>query len=707
RPQGNEGDLAISFPAALEYYRHRARPWELQMLIKARASVGDSTATRNLLLALAPQIYPPATHAPTPEQFAAIEAVVFARQEITRQLRRAPRIGASASDHSLQWNVKLTPGGIRDIEFLTQCLQRLHGGADTWLSGPATASTLVALQRLHDKGYLSGHDFHCLADAYQFLRLVEHRLQLRDGLQRHTVPDSPAGLDRLGRRCGMEGANTGEQLKHHIAQHFAEVRSLYERIIGPRKESGAAVDMEHLFEAPASPGLLPPALRRRFPITFAAAQEAAQLNASARRGLQRLLDAASMEPELMAELESNPTWLAQAAVLFSRSDFAVDHFSRHPKEIAALSEKSESDATSVEQNADQTLEGAIADLRRSFQRQQTRIMVQGLLGKRKPFETFSELSSLAGEALRVSFDLALANVIGDSDAPRPSIAVLALGRLGTQEFDFASDVDLVFVVPGDTSKTHSSVEVARKVVERFVHIVSSHTRDGILFPVDTRLRPLGNEGELVQSSAYLLEYLKTQAHPWEAATYLKARPIAGDLNSGASLVLDIHRTMLDRWRGLEQLAQFSKALAELRTKMEREGTGPKARTEFKHLPGGYYDIEYILAARCFQAAAKEPSPPNLAVNTVEQISALQAINALDAQNAESLRSAANLYRAVDHAHRLITGSGINHDPEPNLARRICVLLDLWGIPLPDGLHAALIAARANCREIYHSIFKSP
>src|SRR5207302_1587217 len=104
-----------------------------------------------------------------------------------------------AASHAAEWNVKLSPGGIRDIEFLTQCLQRLYGGSDAWLR---SNSTLVALQRLHDKGHLSGRDFFRLGAAYQFLRRVEHRLQLRDGLQRHTLPQ-PRAAPKMATRAGV------------------------------------------------------------------------------------------------------------------------------------------------------------------------------------------------------------------------------------------------------------------------------------------------------------------------------------------------------------------------------------------------------------------------------------------------------------------------------------------------------------------------
>jgi len=163
RPQGTEGALATTLDSALKYYRSNAREWELQMLIKARGSAGDISIARRFLAELQPLIYRPEFN------LAAVKAVLDAREEISKSLRKR----AIDKPHTAEWNVKLSPGGIRDIEFLTQCLQRLYGGAEPWLH---SGTTLVALQRLHDKGYVSGREFFRLAESYQFLRKVEHRL---------------------------------------------------------------------------------------------------------------------------------------------------------------------------------------------------------------------------------------------------------------------------------------------------------------------------------------------------------------------------------------------------------------------------------------------------------------------------------------------------------------------------------------------------
>jgi len=713
RPQGAEGNLAISFPAAHDYYLHRARPWELQMLIKARASTGDAAAARAFLRALAPRIFPPAGEAPTPEQFAAIEAVLYARREITRQLRRRRHPGALLREHSAEWNVKLSPGGIRDIEFLTQCLQRLHGSSDAWLSGPATASTLVALQRLHDKGHLSAHDFSRLADAYQFLRKVEHRLQLRDGLQRHALPGDAAALDRLARRCGItpeEAAQSpvsehpGDNLKARIARHFAEVRELYDQTVRPSRAQAPSAADPGAAARPTTDAALAAQLQILYPAVARAAQSAP--DAFARRGWQRFLSAAVLDPAILRDLETHAEWIPRCLELFSRSDLAVEWLARDPAEIRVLSDPGlvglRGSLASLAHPA-ATLDDRMSALRMAYRRSVLATVVRALTGRSAPFDTFRELTRLAEESICAALAAAVADIPGTGESGSAPFSVLALGRLGTVEMDIASDADLVFILDDQASSDPACAATWRRVAERLVQIVSSHTRDGILFPVDTRLRPRGSEGELLQTSSSLAVYFESQAQSWEAAAWIKARCIAGNPMLGQITLKRLREIFPRRWSG-DGYAALRADLAALRTRMEREGTGPQARTEFKHLAGGFYDIEYILAAlyfRCLSPAAR--AQDWFEGNVLQQIASLEGAGGLSLAQAESLRGASTLFRGLDHAHRLVTGRAANRPPEPALLERIAPLLSLWKISTPGGLDPALESARCECRSLYKSV----
>src|SRR5438874_2745947 len=196
RPQGNEGELAISLSNALRYYSETAHDWERQALIKVRHSAGNVALARGFIRGVQSQVYSGKVN------FAAIKTALVAREKIDRKRRKQ----IAAEGHS-STNVKVDRGGIRDIEFLVQCLQRVYGGAEPWLR---SGGTLFSLQKLHDKRHISGHDFHELTSAYSFLRHLEHRLQLRQGQQVHRLPESPHDLQILQR--SMAGLTPGYRL---------------------------------------------------------------------------------------------------------------------------------------------------------------------------------------------------------------------------------------------------------------------------------------------------------------------------------------------------------------------------------------------------------------------------------------------------------------------------------------------------------------
>jgi glutamate-ammonia-ligase adenylyltransferase len=693
RPEGAQGNLALSLPAMLRYYQQRAREWELQMLIKARASAGDLETGRQFLRQARPLIYRAEFH------LGAVEAVLNAREEITRQLRR--RAGKAAG-RAVEWNVKLSPGGIRDIEFLSQCLQRLYGGAEPWLAS-AAGSTLVALQRLHDKGHLSGRDFFRLGSAYQFLRYVEHRLQLRDGLQVHTLPQDPDALERLARRCGLEssaGRSAREQFLHRIAQHFAEVREIYERILYPklRREEGRAMPSPTAESEAAIIAPLGRRLREEYPALVQAVAESGWMaSPHARRGLQQFLSSAALESELMSQLVAHPGWIAQAGEACARSDLVAAMLARHPDEVELVAQLAPAELPRFGVDPSWTAAETMSALRIAYRRGTLGHVVRALRGAAQPFDTFAALTELTEHALRAALEVAARETLGPAALETAPFSVIALGRLGTAEMDVASDVDLVFVA--DESLSSDEREPWRRLAERFVHLASSHTREGMLFPVDTRLRPRGTEGEIVQSAAYVRDYFRAEAHGWEAATFLKARPIGANAQLGARTIAQVREILLARFHKAEGINELRRQLLHTRTLLEKEGKKGRAKGDLKTVPGGYYDIDYLLAFLSLTRAA-----PTAPTHILRQIAALESSGALDPQRAQTLRSAALLYRSLDHAVRLVTGRPARRLPEPSLLERVAPLLLNWQIPQAANLLPAVEEARLQVRLPYAQTF---
>src|SRR6267378_291070 len=715
RPQGSEGDLTTSLSAALEYYRHRAREWELQMLIKARCSAGDVEVGRCFLREVQPLVYRREFN------LGAVKAVLNARQEIARDLQRR----AGAASHAAEWNVKLSPGGIRDIEFLTQCLQRLYGGSDAWLR---SNSTLVALQRLHDKGHLSGRDFFRLGAAYQFLRRVEHRLQLRDGLQRHTLPQAAAALDRLARRCGIEaapldGRTPAEQLLHRLSQYFADVREIYDRMLSLRTPSPLPAGQE--VEGDPVSGALLRRLRLEYPAVAQEVEKSVNSRVAgraedgyARRGLLHFLSSAVLDPAVMAQLESHPEWIARATEILARSDLAAEMLSRHPEEVAVLADPGLAGFRGpLRAMSGADVENALAAVRVGYRRGVLATVVRALFGVTQPFETFQALTRLAEEALGHALELAAREVLGAVDLASGPLAVLALGRLGTGEMDIGSDADLIFVIDEHLSAEHR--EPWRRLAERLVQVAGSHTREGLLFPVDARLRPRGSEGEIVQSAGYLRSYFRTEAEAWEAATFLKARPVAGNLALGTEAVRQVYAILAERFSSPGELARQMAQTRERLEKAHLEIAGvdgvraSSTKCDFKKISGGYYDVEYILAflflTRILPGSVETGRPfrAESRGHVLRQIAALESAgteaSGLTTAQAQILRAAALLYRSLDHALRLVTGRPSNQLPEPALAERVTRLLQGWRLPLPEGLEPAVESARHQIRALYEQI----
>jgi len=205
---------------------------------------------------------------------------------------------------------------------------------------------------------------------------------------------------------------------------------------------------------------------------------------------------------------------------------------------------------------------------------------------------------------------------------------------------------------------------------------------------------------MLQTSGYLRDYFRAEAQGWEAATYLKVRPIAGNRTLGAEALTEVRQTLLSRFRaGPGAVAELARQLVHTRERLEKEGTGPRAKGEFKKLSGGYYDIEYLLAF-LFLVRSPELSEP---AHPLQQIGALEATGLLERSAARALRNAALLYRGLDHALRVITGRPAHRLPEPAFAERATVLLHEWGIPVESTLEETVSRARRQVRQIYEQM----
>ncbi|MGE5324444.1 MAG: hypothetical protein ACM3SW_16375, partial [Actinomycetota bacterium] len=634
RPQGGQGELASGLRQALAYYTHSAHDWELQALIKARYSAGAQALAREFITGVQPRVYSANLN------FAAIDTALRSRERITA--RRRPR--ALAADGAGP-DVKLDRGGIRDIEFLVQCLQRVYGGEEKWLR---SGGTLFSLQKLHDKGHISGKAFHELTQAYEFLRRVEHRLQLQRGRQLHSLPADRESLLIVQRAVSTAGAQEPFDLLKNTRAHMERVAEIYDRIIFsqrrrekqaeerlPEPSAGSVREMsfEQVLEriAQDSPAIEEIA-RRSYPI-------------HTRRNLQRFLSSAMTGSDRYADLLKNPQAVEKTTALFAFSDYLTDILVRHPDAIRVLDDlgpnadllpgSASASGISVEQVR------SLGELRRSFRRGSFSIAARDVLVPRPAFDSMRESSVLADAAIRQALAMA-----GGED----SLAVFALGRLGTWEFDIASDADLLFLRAADTDP-----EMARITAEKLVHALAVYTREGSIFAVDARLRPHGKEGELVVTPEQLERYLSAEAQAWEALSYTKLRHVAGRKELAATLLPRVHDLIVE----IARRPGFPQAVAEMRARLEKSN---RYAHSFKLARGGFYDIDFIASFLLLCTSSTLPG------NTLERLEHLRRIGALEPSVFEQLREATVLYRTADHVIRLVTGRARPELPAAEHAR---------------------------------------
>jgi glutamate-ammonia-ligase adenylyltransferase len=673
RPDGSLGEVCIPVEGAQSYYEKRARDWELQMLIKARVAAGDRPTGRALLDFVEPRIYS------TSLDFSAIEELSATRERLNEKLaahqmkQRAQRSGI---------DVKLQRGGIRDIEFLVQCLQRLHGGADPWVRH---GGTMLALARLQDKGFLTGAEYGKLAQAYQFLRHLEHRLQFDEDRQTHRLPSDPAELELVARR--MPGGGSTEWLMRELHNHFAQVLEMYERVVHSRPSIGA-----HAVEAAAPPSgghtaFVIQALEQRAP-ALAAAVARADLHRGY-RPFEYFLERLSHDTTRLERLNREPELAATALDLFEHSPYFAEELIRKPESIDELAR------VSIPLIQDEPPPHDATELRRWFRRAILRIEAESVCRSHPIFETLDRTSRLADVAIAKAYEIAIADVRASNPPenvdyqPGDQMSIIALGRLGMREFDLGSDADLMFVLPDSDA---SEMIFWTRVAERVVHLITAYTGEGVLFAVDTRLRPNGSAGPLVQSESAVTDYFAQAAEAWEGITYMKSLAVAGDPKRAESF---LHELQQVDWRRYGQSGRSRADLREMRARLEKE-QGPSR--PLKAGRGGYYDIDFLLMYLRLKSAGVFFT----VLNTPTRIEVLENMGHLSHQDAQFLNDAATFYRALDHGLRVISGHAESRLPGSDAQLDVLsALLPRWTpIALSD-----LSKVRTETRAIFDRFFR--
>ncbi len=699
RPDGRYGEVCQSLAATKRYYEERGRDWELQMLIKARLAAGDAEPARELLEFVGPMIYRTTT------DFGTVERVSETRARIHEKQARKARPGTV--------DVKLERGGIRDIEFLVQCLQRLHGGREPWVRH---GGTLRALSRLRDKELLSSFEYSRLSNAYQFLRHLEHRLQFNEDRQTHTLPLEKELLDILAAKMppGMPSLPNAGSLQRALDRYLMGVQDLYDRVIHSQRpmfysgpEPVAVEAVEGCLTAPAA--MVDAPARSEFPSTNLRnylelrAPSLSRLVAQgsilrSQHSMESFLDKVLEIPELLYLMEHNEELTRCTIDVFEHSQYFADQMVRHPELLREV----EAACGSRQGRTGFYAPREPFALRRFFHEQMVRIQSDSVFHRAEVFKTLKRTSDLADAVIAAAYDIAVADALATAPPTDPEYRpfnqmwVIALGRLGMREFDLASDADLTFVLAEeDAPETPFWTAVA----ERLINVVGAYTGDGVVFTIDTRLRPNGREGALVQTDSSYQEYFAKHAEAWEGISWMKARTVAGDVEGGTRFLTEVQR--ID-WRRYGQSGRSRTELAHMRARLEREQGG---RNPFKAGPGGYYDIDFVLMYLRLRGAGLFYK----VLNTPARIEVIEKMGHLDRDDVDFLTMAATFYRAVDHGLRI--SSGHAEGRLPTNPAQMAILTELVNRWMPGGLDGTLEAVsnrvRRDTRALFQRIFGPP
>ncbi len=700
RPEGRAGPLVRTLASHRTYYQRWAKTWEFQALLKARPVAGDAALGRAYAAAIAPMTWQAAQR----ENF--VQDVQAMRRRVVATLP------AAAAGRQL----KLGPGGLRDIEFAVQLLQLVHGRTDESLR---VGATLPALAALAAGGYVGREDAASLAAAYRFLRSVEHLLQLRHLRRTHTLPAEPAALRRLGRALhlaeradgGGRHADPADELTAQWRQHAGQARQLHEKLFyRPLLDAVARLPGEAVRLTPDAARTRLEALGYLDPAGALHHIEALTAGMSRKAAIQRTLlpvmlgwfaDAAEPDAGLLAfrqvseELGDSPWYLRllrddtrvaqRMARLLASSRYATGLLLRAPDTVAMLADDAqlaprpravllaEAAATVSRHDDAAAATAAVLALRR---RELLRTAAADLLGLTGIEATCEALTVVA--VVTVTAGLAAAIRTAERTGPLPTrICVVAMGRLGGHETGYASDADVMFVhdpMPGADEET--AARAAHGVAEELRALLARPGSDPALI-IDPDLRPEGRQGPLVRTMASYRAYYRRWAVAWEAQALLRAEPVAGDPVLGASFA-----ALADEFRypagGIAEASVREIRRIKARMEAERMPRGIDPALHLKLGPGGLADVEWVV--QLIQLRHAYAVPALRTTRTLAALDAALAAGLIGAEDAAVLRSAWLLAARIRDAVTLVRGRA--SDTLPAQQAGLAAVARLLGYP-PD------------------------
>ncbi|WP_067199790.1 bifunctional [glutamine synthetase] adenylyltransferase/[glutamine synthetase]-adenylyl-L-tyrosine phosphorylase [Microbacterium sp. XT11] len=684
RPEGKQGALVRSLASHLAYYDRWAKSWEFQALLKARPLAGDEALGDAYIRAVQPKIWSSA-----------------AREDFVDSVQRMrERVMDHIDPDDAPFQVKLGAGGLRDVEFTVQLLQLVHGLTDT---GIRTRGTLESIDALVERGYIGRADAATFAGDYRMLRLMEHRLQLRELSRTHLMPRTPSGLRVLARATGL--ADSGEALWARWEAVRREVREIHTRLfyrpllsaVASLPEEERTLSPEQAHDRLAAIGFRDPAgaLRHIGALTTGLSRKATiqrhlmpvmvrwfadgsdpdyaliafrriserlgdtpwflrmlRDSSGAAESLTRLLSSSRYVGELMEWIPESVAWLDSSELLRPRGGAALDEEAR----------------------AIQTRHDNVQDALRAVRALRRRELLRTAMGAVLDVLTIDEVARSLTEITDATIQAALRAVMREIVPPEDAdidFAVIGMGRFGGGELGFGSDADILYVYDANGLDPERAQRLAAQIVQG----LREHLADArVPLELDADLRPEGRNGPVVRSIEAYAEYYRRWSLSWEAQALLRARGVAGSAKLIARFT-----SMADAIRYPESLdLQGTREIKRIKARVEGERLpqGVDPRRHLKLGPGTLSDVEWLVQLVQLQHAHAVP-----ALRTTSTLAALDAaVDAgfVPAASAALLRDAWRLSSRLRSAITLFTGQ--TTDVLPVDPRRLDAVARLLGYP---------------------------
>ncbi|MET0752853.1 MAG: hypothetical protein ABWZ66_05750 [Pyrinomonadaceae bacterium] len=672
RPHGRVGALAITLGEAVKYYQNSAQSWERQVLIRSRASTGEAEIFRQF--------------------FDSVKNSVFSKIETVENALRNVRLSKEKIDFEKisanGFDVKLGRGGIREIEFIAQALQLAYGGRDEWLRA---SHTLISLSRLADRKLIAESELTELSEAYTFLRRLEHRLQMENGLQTHLVPENVDRKKLVSSRMSCENLT---EFENGLEKHTANVSRIFSRVFGEIKELESTPEPSGGFYKDQEPKTKN---RKKTYQTIIASLEKSNVETNLTGDKLKILAKLSeTSPHFTEILAANP------ALIEALPDLENDFEEKNYHEILLSAIKKENDFARQ-----------LAVLRTIWSRFLMEIVVFDVFAKITPQKARKQQTNLAEASIEAAIFItrqALEKRFSTKLENFP-FAVLGLGKLGGGSLDYESDLDLILIYDDETplaieNLTHA--EFYSRAVEFFVNALSGFTREGHLYRVDLRLRPDGKNGATSNGETAFLNYLDARAAIWEWLAYVKLRAVGGDLDFGKTVEMKARKIIHQKASGFKiQDSKFQilhEETRRIRERLEEEKSTTRKGKEIdiKFGAGGMLDVYF--AVRFLQLRDDVPDEAENR-STLFVLRKLHEKGSLSAENFRNLSSGYEFLSELDHNLRLTVGRSTRL-PLAN-QHALQTVADRMNLSSVKNLLEKLTFHRLNIRAAFEDILNHP